>query len=166
MCCLSLNIVKTWLLHHLIVSSTQKTSGYMAQLLGDFEGIEKSLPNSSSRGRILSSNQSAIHKDLGLYFKIQSIGYILKGWGLTSHGSVAFSYLPPSEMILSSNKNGTSYWNPISIPKMSWLMLMTYLDFINQLFFQVRESSGRPPSKDWLASIIHNLYKSANRWSR
>ena len=91
-----------------------KPVGYVGQLLSDFEGLEKSLSDTRSRSRILSSNQPAIHNDLWLYFKVQSLGYVSNARGLTSHGSVALSYLPPSEMILSSNKNGTSYWNLIS----------------------------------------------------
>jgi len=45
----------------------------MAQSLSDVERLEKSLPNSNRRFRILSSNQLAIHNNLELGFKGQRL---------------------------------------------------------------------------------------------
>jgi hypothetical protein len=144
---------------HLVECS--ETRGYMAQSLSACECLEKRLPNSSGRFRILSSNQLAIHNDLGLYFKGQPLDKTEMRM-ITPHGSAAFSYLPPSNTIFSSGTIGISYWGPCQI-QIHQIIYTTCLDFLDLLFFYDRERCGPPLSKDGLSRLIHDLRKGTNQ---
>ena len=72
------------------------------------QSLEDLFTKWSSRRRVLASNQAAIYNHLWLYIS-SSLLLLSHATRLTANGSVAFSYLPPRSLILSSSRKGMSY---------------------------------------------------------